>query len=82
MTTRSDIKRWIDSAPEGTTHMLVRWDSFDGPGADYPVYVSSDQDVREEATKLNTDKLVEVYSLTGLHSIESQLGEHRAFHYD
>lgn len=83
-TTVEDIRRWLENAPEGTHHMLVVCDTFDYD--DYPVYVKGDEDVHKAAAKndgQNMQRLMEVYSLTGKHSIESQLvGGTRVFNYD
>lgn len=85
--TLAQIKGWLSKAQsEGATHMLVRCDSFDyrgspGDSCCYPVSVMPGEDVREKVDS-GGDRLMEVYSLTGKHSIESQLRETRARHYD
>jgi hypothetical protein len=86
--TRMQIKNWIDNRPSGTTHMLVVCDTFDY--VDYPVYYPSEstkaaKDVTEvyrNYNDSNMQRVMEVYSFTGVHSIETQLGEFRAFHFD
>jgi len=80
--TREEISKWLDemySEPK-YTHMIVVCDTFDY--SDYPVYVSSDQDVREIHEKQGAgtfSQVMEVYSkeLTK----ESQLNERRAFNF-
>lgn len=81
MTTREQIRGWLEAGKKkGATHMIVKWDTFDGPfDADYPVYVMPGQDAREVADK-NGDRTVECYSYAL--SLDMQLGEHRAFHWD
>jgi len=79
----SDIKRWFESAPEETHHMVVVCDTYDHE--DYPVYVKGAAKV-EDAVKhhdgKNMQKVMEVYSLTGKHTLEDQLKEYRANHLD
>lgn len=82
-TTVEDIRRWLENAPEGTHHMLVVCDTFDYE--DYPVYVKEGEDTTKVAAKYNgqnMQRLMEVYSLTGKHSIESQLNGGRVHNYD
>jgi hypothetical protein len=82
-TTKEDIKNWIDSAPKGTTHMVVVCDTFDYE--DYPVYVSKKDNVHEVVGKYsgaNThmQKVMEVYNLKK--SIKEQLAStQRVFNY-
>lgn len=84
---KSDIRGWLDAAQaEGGTHMIVFCDTYDyhGGGGDrccYPVTVTADQDARDVIEK-NNDRLMEVYSLTGAHTIDAQLSAARAFNYD
>lgn len=79
---REDIKKWFkEGKKRGATHMIVVCDTFDYE--DYPVFVEKDQKVREvfeEYNDKNMQKVMEVYSLS--RDIESQLNEHRAFHFD
>ncbi len=80
MTTASELGTWFDAAPEGSTHMIVACDSFDHE--DYPVYVSSDKNVREEEKRVNTSsmqRVMEVYNLAM--DKKAQLAQHRAFNY-
>lgn len=80
MTTRDDIKRWLDAAKaEGATHMIVKWDDFEGPYADYPVSVMPGEDPREVARR-HSDPVVECYALHL--PLEPQLAEHRAHHWE
>jgi hypothetical protein len=60
----------------------VMGDNFGDPMGDccYPVWVMADEDVRQVA--LGGGRLMEVYSLTGKHTVEDQMKESRAFHYD
>lgn len=81
--TKLEIQGWLDKlyAEDHLTHMLVVCDTYDW--SDYPVYVTNEQDVRAvvDAHKdLNMQKVMEVYSRT--YSVEDQLAEYRAFHYD
>lgn len=80
--TRADIQRWID-ARKDATHMIVVCDTYDYD--DFPVYVEKDQDVYEHYQNMhgkNMQKVMEVYSFTGQHTIEDQMAERRAFNYD
>jgi len=83
--TLKDIKGWIKTAQEkGATHLIVAHDTYDHDN--YPVYVMSDEDVREiENEKYNGQNMQtsdEVYSFTGKHSVAKQLEEDRSRHYD
>lgn len=87
---RSLILRWLEEAKaNGATHLVVRCDTFDyhgdaGDSCCYPVFVTetNEDDVRKEAVGSGGDRLMEVYSLTGKHTVEAQMRERRAFHYD
>lgn len=80
MTTRMEIARWFDAGKEmGATHMIVKWDTFDGPEGDYPVYVMPDEDVREKDRK-NGDQTVEVYSFAK--DRDEQLAAHRVWNWE
>ena len=80
MTSVSQIKVWFDEGlKDGATHMIVKWDSFDGPEGDYPVYVYPGEDARKVADK-NNDSTVECYSYAI--SWEYQATERRAFHWE
>lgn len=75
--TRDDLRRWFqEGVDQGATHMIVVCDTYDYE--DYPVYVSESENVRERSKEFG--KVMEVYSLTM--SMEYQMSEHRAFHYD
>lgn len=81
MTSLSTIKSWFDAGkanPE-VTHMVIKWDTFDGPEGDYPVYATKDQDVRKVASK-NSDQTIEVYAMHI--PWETQAKERRAFHWE
>lgn len=84
--TRSDIIYWIESRPEGTTHMAITCDGFGDPfDSDCcgPEYIIADSigDTRSKVSSLS-NRLMEVYSFTENHTIEEQMAERRAFHYD
>lgn len=80
--TREEIEQWFDEGvEEGATHMIVVVDEYDWE--DYPVYVSKKQNVREiynHYNGQNMQRVMEVYSLKK--DKNSQLNEHRAFHFD
>ena len=79
MTTVHTISAWFDrGVAEGAAFMLVKWDSFDGPDGDYPVYIAPGENPREVAAK-DGDRTMECYCLTM--DKASQLAEHRAFHW-
>ena len=77
-----DIRGWLaHGKAQGATHVVVVCDTFDHD--DYPVFVMPGENVRkrtEEYNSKNMQRVMEVYSLAL--DIESQLGKHRAFHYD
>lgn len=81
-----DIKRWVKEGArkKSNTHVLIVCDCFDYD--DYPVYVTKDQDVRKVAQEHNgpnMTKLMEVYSLTGKHTVDEQFKQAgRVFNYD
>jgi hypothetical protein len=82
-TTKSDIREWLEEAKEDTSHMIVVCDTYDYD--DYPVYVSKSENLKDKIASYNfsnMQKIMEVYSLTGKYSIESQLEEYRAHHLD
>lgn len=82
--TRSQIVGWLREAQEnGATHMIVKCDGFGDPMGDccYPVEVAPDEGVKEVEAG-NRDRTMEVYSLTGNHTVDAQMSERRAFHYD
>jgi hypothetical protein len=82
-TTKSDIREWLEEAKEDTSHMIVVCDTYDYD--DYPVYVSKSENLKDKIASYNfknMQKIMEIYSLTGKYSIESQLEECRAHHLD
>lgn len=83
-TTQADIRCWLEEGKkQKATHVIVVCDTFDWD--DYPVYVTAGQDVHKvhaEYSGKNMQRVMEVYSLTGKHDIESQIAEHRANHFD
>ncbi len=80
--TREEIRSWLERGKKiKATHLIVVCDTFDYD--DYPVYVTKEEDVREVYSKYNDKNMqmvMEVYSFR--RSLEDQLKEHRAFHYD
>ncbi len=82
MTTQQEIKEWLErKSSKDITHMIVVCDTFSYE--DYPVYVSRNQNVREvfeEYNRKDMQKVMEVYSYK--RSLEDQLNEGRAFHFD
>lgn len=83
-TSKTMIREWLEEAKKaGATHMLVVCDTFDYE--DYPSNVMPHESVEAKIKYYNgasMQSIMEVYSLTGKHSIESQLGEGRAYHTD
>lgn len=86
-TSVADIREWLKAAKKQTnvTHVIIACDTFEYE--DFPVYVHKGEDVRERArhyqnpSKMST--VMEVYSLTGKHSMEDQLNSAgRNFNYD
>jgi len=83
MTTEQTIRGWLEDGKQNKslTHVIIVCDTFDWE--DYPVYVSSSDDVRKIYGKYdgrNMQKVMEVYSLNK--NLEEQLAETRAFHFD
>lgn len=80
MTTRDDIKAWIDRGlAEGATHMIVVCDTFDHE--DYPVYAQGADDVRQKHAAhdgKNMQRVMEVYDFFR-GDIAAQLAAPRAF---
>lgn len=78
--TQNDIRGWLKEGKEkGATHTIIACDTFDHE--DYPVHVMPGTDVRAKSKNLGEmQRLMEVYSHRLDH--ETQLAEHRAFHYD
>jgi len=79
--TREDIITWFKAGKKsGATHMIVVCDEFSME--DYPVYVSSDQDVHktfEEFHCKNMQRVVEVYNFAL--GMGAQLNEYRAMNF-
>jgi len=84
--TKKEIRQWLEDAEkEGATHVIIVCDTFDHE--DYPVKVMPEDDVKKKMCEYSFDagnmqKVMEVYSLTGKYTIDMQLDEFRAFHYD
>lgn len=81
--TRQDITGWLQKlyANDDYTHMIVACDTYDHDN--FPVYVTKDEDVKEREKELRSHDMQmvdEVYSKN--HTLEEQMAEHRAFHYD
>lgn len=80
MTTKAQIALWFKTALTlEATHLVVCTDLFDHD--DYPVYVTSVDDVREVIAKydgVNMQKVMEVYMMSM--DKEKQLAETRAYH--
>lgn len=79
----NEIRQWLRLLYENPkyTHMIVVCDEFDWD--DYPVYVSSNEDVHEREQhyrEASMQRVMEVYSANV--DMETQLGEMRAFHYE
>lgn len=81
-TTRDDIRKWLEEGKAaGATHLIVACDTFSWEN--YPVFVQPGEDAREktdEHGKKDMTKIMEVYSLGK--DWETQLNEHRAYHFD
>jgi len=77
--TKSDISKWFDEGVhKGATHMMVVCDTFDWD--DYPKYIMPGEDAKIASKKLgDMQSLMEVYDLNM--DKQTQLSEHRAFHY-
>jgi hypothetical protein len=80
-TTRSKIRTWLKKGIEkGATHVIIVCDTYDH--GDFPVFVMPGEDAKQRADqerKKSMQKVMEVYNLSL--DLESQLAEHRAFHY-
>jgi len=82
MTTQADIREWLERGQgKGATHVIVMCDTFDWD--DYPVFVDSNQNIRDEVARLqnggNMQKIMEVYNLSL--DIEAQINEDRSFNF-
>lgn len=66
MISKEEIALWFDrGVAEEATHLIVVCDTFDWE--DYPVFVSKDQNVKEEVDKFkgkDMQKVMEVYDLS------------------
>lgn len=73
---KEDIRRWLKSADEKTTHMLVVCDTYDWE--DYPVYLREGEDINIAINNHsgNMQRIMEVYNMSM--DIEAQLNEGRA----
>lgn len=76
-TTKEEIRQWLEEGKTiGATHVIVVCDTCDWE--DYPVFVSSNQNVNKviPAYKKDMQKVMEVYRLD--QDIEKQLSQYRA----
>lgn len=84
--TKDDIVRWVTESARNkkATHVLIVCDCWDYE--DYPVVVLKGQDVHAIANQNNgpnMTKLMEVYSLTSMHTLKEQFAvTGRVFNYD
>jgi len=77
-TTKSMLRHWFDyGVAQGATHMIIKWDSFDGE--DYPVYVVPGENAYDVAAA-NSERTMECYDLRM--DREAQMDETRAFHWE
>ncbi len=80
-TSIQDIREWFKRGIENkATHLIVACDTFDYE--DYPVFVSSKEDVKEREKKIETasmQRVMEVYNLS--QDMEKQLKQERSFNY-
>lgn len=82
MATKQDILIWFLKGRDTlkATHMIIVCDTFEWE--DYPVYVSSMQNVHEQVVLFdgsNMQKVMEIYDLSK--DISTQLDEYRSFNY-
>lgn len=81
MTTVDDIRKFLNRGIKNkATHVIVVCDTFGYE--DYPVFVSSNENVREVHERYNNkemQRVVEVYNLSM--NIEEQLKEKRCFNF-
>lgn len=77
----SQLREWFESAPDGSTHLIVCVDEMDFTF--FPVYVETGEDPRgrvgEEKSK-PLQNVKEVYRLD--YSFDKQVAEHRCFTYE
>lgn len=80
-TTKEEIKEWFQfGIQEKATHMIIVCDTYEH--ADYPVYVSSEQNVHDvvlEKKESSMQRVMEVYNLSM--DMETQLNKRRNFEY-
>ena len=80
-TTKNEIREWfLRGIEQGATHLVVVCDTFNHD--DYPVFVESNENVKEvesEYNGKNMQKVMEVYNLSK--DMENQLNQFRAFNY-
>lgn len=77
---REDLSRWFDKGIlEGKGFMIVVCDTFNHE--DYPVYCKAENfdKIYQSYNGVNMQTVMEVYDLSL--SKDSQMGEHRAFHF-
>ena len=81
-TSKDTIRGWLDRGKrDGATHVIVVCDTFDHD--DYPVFVMPYQNVHVEHDKHDGKNMQRVMEVYALHlDFESQLREHRAFHFE
>jgi hypothetical protein len=78
VTTRTEIKEWLEEAESDATHMLVVCDMFDY--SDYPVYVSNvKKAIKHYDYRSEMSKVMEVYDLRK--DFDEQLNEYRAWNF-
>lgn len=71
------IQRWIENAPNNSTHLIVVCDTFNYE--DYPVYSNNPQKTINEYNLKPMQKVRELYSLKGKTPIADQLKKDRAW---
>ena len=80
-TTINELKDWfVKGQNTGATHMIIICDTWDW--IDKPIYVTSEQDARQEFIKHKENaftKVMEVYNLKK--DINNQLNKHRAMEF-
>lgn len=82
MTTKEDIKEWLNRPHEGMSHMLVVCDTFDH--GDYPVFISKEKKIEDAIADYskNMQRVIEIYSFSPKYTQDEQLNERRARHLD
>jgi len=81
-TSKTEILQWLEDAKKkGATHVIVVCDTFDH--SDYPVLVMPGEDVKLAHSVYDGKNMQRVMEVYALHlDIETQLAEHRAFHFE